>query len=346
MLSRCRLALVLLLALLVGTPVHAGPIAEWWRERAQARSADNSDDVSDLGGAAGNALSCADWSKRVQRLEQRAHGRNAGPKPDLPDLAYGSAPLQTLDVFLSQGPGAQGGAPILLMVHGGGWCVGDKRGAQITQNKVERWTPKGFIFVSVNYPMVGEGSDAIAQAHHIARAVAYAQAHARDWGGDASKLILMGHSAGAHLVSLVNADAKIRAAERVGPVLGTVSLDAGAIDVVVQMPQVYPFLKTRYREAFGATEAGWIAASPFHQLDRSAAPWLGVCSTQRKDDPCAQARAYADKSNALGIKAAVLPQPKNHGAINKELGAPGAYTEGVEAFMAGLDPVVAQLLKR
>ncbi len=224
--------------------------------------------------------------------------------------------------------------------------MGDKRGAQITQNKVERWTPKGFIFVSVNYPMVGEGSDAIAQAHHIARAVAYAQAHARDWGGDASKLILMGHSAGAHLVSLVNADAQIRAAEGVGPVLGTVSLDAGAIDVVVQMPQVYPFLKTRYREAFGATEAGWIAASPFHQLDRSAAPWLGVCSTQRKDDPCAQARAYADKSNALGIKAAVLPQPKNHGAINKELGAPGAYTEGVEAFMAGLDPVVAQLLKR
>ncbi len=77
MLSRCRLALVLLLALLVGAPVHAGPIAEWWRERAQARSADNGDDVSDLGGAAGNALSCADWSKRVQWLEQRAHGRNA-----------------------------------------------------------------------------------------------------------------------------------------------------------------------------------------------------------------------------------------------------------------------------
>jgi len=44
----------------------------------------------------------------------------------------------------------------------------------------------------------------------------------------------------------VNADARIRQASGMRPVLGTVSLDAGAIDVVRQMPNVYPFLKTRY----------------------------------------------------------------------------------------------------
>jgi arylformamidase len=323
-------------------PAHAGPIADLLRERAQQRGAENGEDLSDLGGAGGNAMSCADWSKRVKRAE----ARNVGPTPDIPDLAYGDAPLQRLDVFRAQGPSAAGGAPVIVMVHGGGWCVGDKRAASVTQNKVAHWSPKGFVFVTVNYPMVGEGSDAIAQAHHVARAVAYVQTHAREWGGDPAKLILMGHSAGAHLVSLVNADAQIRAAEGVRPVLGTISLDAGAIDVVVQMPHVYPFLKARYREAFGDNEAGWIAASPFHQLDRSAAPWLGVCSTKRKDDPCSQARAYADQSNALGIHAAVLPQPKNHGAINKDLGTSGDYTRDVEAFMATLDPVVAQLLKR
>lgn len=129
------------------------------------------------------------------------------------------------------------------------------------------------------------------------------------------------------------------------PALGTVSLDAGAVDVVRQMPKVYPFLKERYREAFGNTETEWIAASPFHRLDPQAAPWLGVCSTTRKDDPCGQARAYADKSNGLGVKASVLPQRKGHGAINSELGLPGEYTHGVEAFMASLDPVVAGLLR-
>jgi hypothetical protein len=111
------------------------------------------------------------------------------------------------------------------------------------------------------------------------------------------------------------------------------------------MPKVYPFLKVRYREAFGNSETDWVAASPFHKLDRTAAPWLGVCSTTRKDDPCGQARAYAEKSNGLGVKASVLPEAKSHGAINKELGLPGDYTRGVEAFMAALDPVVARLLK-
>ena len=90
--------------------------------------------------------------------------------------------------------------------------------------------------------------------------------------------------------------------------LGTVSLDAGAVDVVKQMPNVYPFLKTRYREAFGDTEAQWVTASPYHRLDRSAAPWLGVCSTTRKDDPCGQARAYVAKSRGLGVMADMLTE--------------------------------------
>ena len=67
----------------------------------------------------------------------------------------------------------------------------------------------------------------------------------------------MGHSAGAHLVSLVNADASIRRVNAVQPLLGVVSLDAGAIDVVRQMPNVYPFLEVRYREAFGDTESAF-----------------------------------------------------------------------------------------
>jgi hypothetical protein len=71
---------------------------------------------------------------------------------------------------------------------------------------------------------------------------------------------------------------------------------------------------------------------------------LGVCSTTRKDDPCAQARAYAEKSNALGVKASALPLRKNHGAINADLGTPGDYTRAVEAFMASLHPAVASLL--
>jgi acetyl esterase/lipase len=290
-------------------------------------------------------MSCEQWAQKVNRLEQRAAGRNSGPKPDFDNVAYGNGNLEKLDVFLPAKKSNNMPAPIIVMVHGGGWCIGDKGGATVTENKVARWTPKGFVFISINYPMVNEGSNALAQANYVAKAVAFIQAHAQQWGGDPTKLILMGHSAGAHLVSLVNASAQIRQVNRVQPILGTVSLDAGAVDVVKQMPNVYPFLKARYREAFGTTEAEWIAASPFHQLDQTAVPWLGVCSTSRKDDPCGQARAYADKSNHLGIAASVQPEHKNHGAINKDLGKAGTYTSAVEAFMSSLDPLVAQRLK-
>lgn len=338
-----RLALTMIIVAAASAGASAGPLRERLKERWQERMqrAGESDDMA----AGGKAMSCAEWARKVDRLQRFTGNRNAGPPPDLKDVAYGPEKLDTLDVFLPKTANPAAPAPIVMMVHGGGWCIGDKGAASVTANKVARWTPKGFVVISVDYPMINDGDDALAQANHIARAAAFVQANAGKWGGDASRLILMGHSAGAHLVSLVNADAQIRQANGVHPILGTVSLDAGAIDVVKQMPNVYPFLKARYREAFGDTEAQWIRASPFQQLDRTAAPWLGVCSTQRKDDPCGQARAYAEKSNGLGIRAAVLPEAKSHAAINKELGTPGDYTAGVEAFMASLDPVVAGLLK-
>lgn len=333
------------------TPATAGPLRDLLRERVEARRAeppgeggDESAQLLDLGG--GGAQSCAEWGAKVARLEHFARGRNHKSHPDLSDLAYGPEPLQTLDVYFGAKQAVPTGpAPILVMVHGGGWCVGDKAGDQITANKVAHWGPRGFVFVSVNYPMVAEGSDALAQARHVARAVAFVQAQAAQWGGDPQRVILLGHSAGAHLVSLVNADAALRRAAGVAPLLGTVSLDAGAIDVVRQMPRVYPFLKLRYQEAFGTTESQWIAASPYHQLGPGAAPWLGVCSTTRKDDPCGQARSYAEKSLSLGIAARVLPENLNHGAINQQLGLAGAYTEGVDDFLASLDPQVASRLR-
>ena len=327
--------------------VQAGPIRDRIMQRMQERAAGGESgaadgDLADLGG--GNAQSCAEWSKKVNRLQERAAGRNAGPAPDMKDVPYGSHNLEKLDVYLPKPAATTPAAPIILMVHGGGWCVGDKAAGGVVANKVARWGAKGFVFISINYPMVSDGRNALAQAGEVAKATAYVQANAQKWGGDPAKVILMGHSAGAHLVSLVNADPAIRQANSLKPILGVVSLDAGAVDVVKQMPNVYSFLKVRYEEAFGTTEAQWITASPFHKLERSAAPWLGVCSSKRKDDPCGQAQAYADKSKGLGVKAAVLPEAKGHGAINKELGQPGEYTSGVEAFMASLDPVVGGLL--
>jgi arylformamidase len=256
----------------------------------------------------------------------------------LRNIAYGPDKLQAMDVYL---PPQAKAAPIILMVHGGAWRFGDKRHPPVVENKVARWVPKGFIVVSVNYPMVPE-SDPVEQADHIARALAAVEEAAPGWGGDPARVILMGHSAGAHLVSLLNADPSRAAKLGARPWLGTVSLDSGALDVPAIMNHRHPRL---YDEAFGEDPALWEAASPMHHLTKDGPPWLGVCSSPRRTS-CSANETYAEKAQSRGVRAEVLGQALTHGEINSELGKPGAYTDAVEAFMASLDPSVAALLKK
>lgn len=256
----------------------------------------------------------------------------------LADIAYGPDPRQRLDAYLPAASAAAS-APVILMVHGGGWLRGDKAMGRVVDNKVARWVPMGFILVSINHPLMPE-ADPVQQAEHVARAIAAAQRAAPGWGGDPDRFILMGHSAGAHLVSLLNADPG--RATRLGarPWLGAISLDSGALDVPTIMNHKHPKL---YDRAFGKDPELWQAASPMHRLQAGAKPWLGVCSRLRSVS-CAGNTAFADKAKSLGLRAEVLGEKLRHGAINSELGLPGAYTDAVEAFMASLDPQVKALL--
>lgn len=351
--SSHRNFLVLLTAALLCLVTVAGATAEGrLRDMLQKRHMEKVDSgaeggmLSNLLDGEGEGKSCEEHKAKLDRLLSSSFGKRAfGPAANLQDVAYGKHERNKLDVFLAKTRIGSERAPIILMVHGGGWCVGDKALKSTIENKINRWLARSFVFVSVNYPMVANGFDAKAQAEEIARAVAYVQAHATEWNADPAKVILMGHSAGAHLVSLVNADAEIRAKMGVQKTLGTVSIDAGAVDVVEQMPKAVAPLKLRYKEAFGETEESWIAASPYHKLDTTASPWLGICSTTRPDDICAQTQSYVDKSRSLGVMADILAQKKSHGALNKELGLDNSYTHAVEKFISQLDEGVKKRLQ-
>lgn len=350
------LVLVFVLCFAVGAAAQSaaaedGKLRERLRERMQhktqqgAGDADNMGDTGDgfLSAHGGNA--CEEHFKKINRRITAQQDRGRKFVPDVQNIAYGVHERQRLDVYMPEGSKKAASAPVILMVHGGGWCVGDKALPSVVENKVSRWTARGFVFVSVNYPMIAQGYDALAQAREIAVATAYVQKHAAEWGGDGARVILMGHSAGAHLVSLVGASQNIRSAAGVERILGVVSIDAGAVDIAMQMPKVITPLKTRYAEAFGTDPAKWAPMSPLQQLDATAAPWLGICASTRPDEPCAQAAAYVEKSKSLGIPAQVLSLPMGHGKLNAALGQDSAYTKRVEAFMSALDPSVALLLR-
>ena len=252
------------------------------------------------------------------------------------DVAYGSDPAQRFDVYRTEQANQ---APVIFMVHGGGWSRGDKAMAAVVDNKVSRWLPAGFVFVSTNYRMLPQ-TKPLDQARDVARALAAAQSQAASSGGDRSKFILMGHSAGAHLVALLNASPSIATEQGASPWLGTVALDSAALDVVQTMEGRHFRLHDR---AFGRSPAEWRAASPYQALGRGAPPMLAVCST-RRDDSCAQAHRFEAKARRLKLRCSVLERDLSHRQVNQELGEEGDYTRAVEAFLATLDSVVARAL--
>ena len=255
----------------------------------------------------------------------------------LRDISYGPAPAQVMDVYK---PEHAANAPVIFMVHGGGWRHGDKEMGRVIDNKTARWVPAGFIFISVNYPMLPDSSVS-EQAENIRKAIAYAQRQASEWGGDKHKFILMGHSAGAHLVSLINADPETVYKLGGEKWLGTVSLDSAAIDIPRVMAGRHMGL---YDDAFGdLNEAQQKSLSPYWVLNEMARPWFGVCSTKR-DTSCSQGDDFAAKAKTLGVAAKVIREDLTHAEINDTLGLNSDYTKQVEEFMAGLDPMVAQLI--
>jgi len=250
------------------------------------------------------------------------------PRPA--EVAYGSDARQRFDVYL---PERADRAPIIVMVHGGAWVIGNKSLPQVVDNKIERWLPRGAIVVSVGYrlvPLTGARDvTPLDQADDIARAVAKVQALAPSWGGDPQRIVLMGHSAGAHLVALVAASPTF--AQRAGalPWRGTVVLDSAGLNLVGVMRLPHPRF---YDRAFGADPALWRAASPLETLTPGAAPMLVVCSSQRADASCLQSQRFVAHAVENGVRASVLEQDLSHGEINGKLGLPGTYTEAVERF--------------
>jgi len=273
------------------------------------------------------------FRERLQDMRD-ASRQPAARAPTLPagaravrDVSYGNDTRQRYDVYLPTG--AQR-APVILFVHGGGWANGNKDNPGVVENKAAYWLPKGYVLVSINYRLRPDTAP-LDQARDVARALADVQKRAPSWNADPANVMLMGHSAGAHLAALVGASSTLWREAGAARPRGVVSLDSGALDVPLTMQK--PPLPGIYDRAFGRDRDDWIAASPYHQLSRDAVPMLFVCSSRRKD-ACPQGRAMVEKAKTLGVTMAVLPEDLSHGEVNRLLGAPSAYTEAVARFIA------------
>ena len=278
----------------------------------------------------------ADAQQRLRERMQQARDASRQERPvaipaggtAIRNVAYGPDPAQRFDLYL---PANASRAPVVFYVHGGGWANGDKTNPGLA-NKLAYWLPKGYAVISSNYRMVPAAMP-LEQARDVARGVALAQRRAGEGQVDPARVVLMGHSAGAHLVALLGADPRMLIQAGATPARGIVSLDSGALDVPALMGQRR--VPKLYHEAFGADPAYWRSVSPQQQLARNGLPMLLVCASERHfpTSPCDEARKFARQAEALRVPMAVQPEPLDHGEINKTLGLPSDYTRRVGAWI-------------
>lgn len=107
------------------------------------------------------------------------------------DIAYGSDPRQVMDLTT---PAGSSPAPILVMLHGGAFKIGDKSELQIWPELLAA----GIAVVRVNYRLSGTAKWP-AQADDCLAAVVHLQRQGAALGLDPSRIVLLGQSAGAFL---------------------------------------------------------------------------------------------------------------------------------------------------
>ena len=264
-----------------------------------------------------------------ERMQGRAGagGRRGGAAgeiaaPPAQTLAYGSDALQALDLWVPQGAKA---APLVLFVHGGGW----KRGSK--SNAVGRALPghmlaQGYAFASIDYRLV-PAATVEQQAADVAASLAHLLARADELGIDRSRVVLTGHSAGAHLVALVGTDERYLKAAGLSfaDIDGVMPNDGAAYDVPAQMSTGPKMMAETYVQAFGTDPARQKALSPTHHAAAPNAPAFLLIHVQRADG-VAQNAALAEALRRAGTAVEIGSFPdeglRGHAEINRKLGEP------------------------
>ncbi|OJU22051.1 MAG: esterase [Sphingomonas sp. 66-10] len=253
-------------------------------------------------------------------------------------LAYGKDAMQTLSYWGAATKSAKP-TPLIVFVHGGGWKRGTKENGT-GKAKLAHFTGEGYAFASIDYRLVPEAT-VEQQAADVASALAHLIAHAGDLGFDPRRIILMGHSAGAHLVALVGTDpAYLKAVGLTETsIAGVVPIDGAAYDVARQMASGNRFMPDTHEDAFGTDPARQRAISPTLQAAAPNAPAFLILHVQRKDG-IEQANALADALRKAGTPVQINDFPgtglQGHMEINRKLGLEDyPATAVVDAWLKG-----------
>ena len=235
-------------------------------------------------------------------------------------LSFGPDPRQVCDLY----PGPPGSA-VLLFVHGGGWAAGSRSMVHALPDYARR---HGLTLASTDYRLA-PAVTARQSAEDVAAAVAAVRRARPD-----APIILLGHSAGAHLAALTATDPAYLAAHGLTPadLAGVILLDGAGYDAVAprgSRDAVNRELERMYDQAFGAERA---ALSPTLLVRAGGVypPFL-IFHVASREESGEQSRALAAALRRAGGRAEVVAAPgESHRTINTGFGL-AADPEGQRA---------------
>jgi acetyl esterase/lipase len=240
-----------------------------------------------------------------------------------------------LDLYL---PGKKGFTTVVF-TWGGGWHRGGRRSVTPVGQKLQSL---GYGCALLSHRLAGQARFP-AQAEDVAAGFAWVKKHIAARGGDPRRVVLMGHSSGAHLSLLVATDPKYLARHKLSPadVAGVVGLSP-PVDLGPRADKKgfgNALLAGKGADVFGRDVAVLRAASPLRHITRALPPTLLVVG--EKDFPMLEgdARAFARKAREVGREVTVFVAPgRDHmGVVRSLLEDRSAVREQVLAFLKRLD---------
>lgn len=255
------------------------------------------------------------WAQRMAARMQEP------PATGATEHSYGTDPLQILDYW----PGKEPKAPLVIFVHGGAWKKGDKSTATGAA-KVTHWREAGYAVASIDYRLV-PAATVEEQAGDVAKAIGWLRDHAGQLSFDPDRIVLVGHSAGAHLAALVGTDLHYLAKADVpaGAIRGIALLDGAAYDVPAQLQEGAAIMHGTYEEVFGTDPTRQRALSPTLQ---AGAPDIGnfLILHVDREDGTRQSEALATALRKAGVTVTLKGFQgrglRGHMEINRMLGDP------------------------
>jgi arylformamidase len=249
-------------------------------------------------------------------------------------------PRHGLDIYGSQ-PGEK--RPVVFWIHGGGWQTGSKSDVKA---KPDWFVSKGFLFVSINYRLLPE-VDMETLTQDVARAFGWVHANIDRYGGDPSRILVAGHSAGAQLAALLSTDERYLRAEGASlkDIIGCIPVDGDTYDI----PAIIETAETRrrvhhlpqstfgHREKFGnsAEKHRDFSAVTHVQSGKSIPPFL-ILYVSNHPDTSAQAARLGAVLREAGVSTQMFAgKDTDHVKLNNLLGAENdAATAALETFLS------------